>query len=245
MNPFRYRAVVEADHEIQNPLSAEKQQRVIDYLRIAEGERVLDAGCGKGGLLAVIAAQVRVEAVGLEINPAFAEAARRRLAGTRLAGTVVIVEGPALDCDLAASDFDIALCIGATFAFGGLDETVERLAAAVRPRGRLAVGEPFLRAGTHEAVRERWSEYDRTLPQVAERFGRHGLTLTGLVAASPDDWDQYESLHWRAAEAWIGDHPNDPDAGWLAAKIAEDRARHLGEERDVFGWAVFVARKGP
>ena len=241
MNPFRYRAVIEADHEIQNPLSPAKLQRVIDYLRPADGERVLDVGCGKGWLLAAVAGQARVDAIGLELNPAFAAAARRRLAEAPLLGKARIVEGPALDYDIGAGGFDIALCIGATFAFDGLAPTLERLVAAVGPGGRVAVGEPFLRASASPAVRARWPEYDRNLPQIGALIAACGLTLTGMVASSEADWDHYESQHWRAAEAWMRDHPDDPDAPWLAERMDADRRDYLAEERDEFGWAVFVA----
>jgi hypothetical protein len=64
-----------------------------------------------------------------------------------------------------------------------------------------------------------------------------------MVAASLDDWDHYESQHWRAAAAWIREHPDDPEAGWLAEKIEFERQAFLAEERDVFGWAILVAEK--
>ena len=37
--------------------------------------------------------------------------------------------------------------------------------------------------------------------------------------SSEDDWDRYETLHWRAVEEWLAANPDDPDA-------AEIRARH-------------------
>jgi SAM-dependent methyltransferase len=243
MNPFRYRAVIEADHEIQNPLSPEKLQRLIDYLRPTAGERVLDVGSGKGCLLAALAAQASVEAVGLELNPAFAAIARRRLGRATLVGRAEVVTGPALDYPLGRGDFAIAVCIGATFALGGLDGTLEKLAATVGSAGRIAVGEPFLRATVPAAVRERWRDYDRGLPQIVEAIAAHGLTLTGLIASSQDDWDHYESQHWRTATAWLRAHPDDPDAAWLAGHMEESRHQYLTEERDAFGWAVFVAEK--
>jgi len=98
MNPFRYRAVVEADHAIQNPTSPEKLRRVIDYLRLKDGDRVVDVGCGKGWLLRAMAAERRIDAVGLEINRFFAADARRALAETPLVGKVEIVEVFSYDC---------------------------------------------------------------------------------------------------------------------------------------------------
>ena len=41
------------------------------------------------------------------------------------------------------------------------------------------------------------------LTATAERFTATGLALTGIIAASEDDWDRYESPHWRAMEEWL------------------------------------------
>ena len=243
MNPFRYRAIVEADHVIQNPLSPEKLRRLIDYLDLADGQRVVDVGCGKGWPLAEMARACRIQAIGLEINPAFAVVARRRLASAGSKGAVRVVDGPALDYPLEPGSFDVALCIGASFALGGLAGSLDWLARAVRPGGRVAIGEPFaLRPFSPEIAAKR-SDYDRTAGDIADLMAARGLTLTGIIASSLDDWDHYRSQHWRTTAAWLSAHPDDPDAAWLAAKNAADRRGYFAEERDLLGWAVFVAER--
>ena len=238
----RYYAIIEADHHIQNPLSPDKLGRVVDYLRLRDGERVIDVGCGKGSLLLAMQAY-RIEAVGLESNSVFAAIARNAIEAGGLADKARIVEGPALDFDVAPGSVDVAACIGATFALGGLEPSLDWLATAVRPGGRIAVGEPFALGVWTPDIRQRWAEYDRTLPDLAQALQRRHLDLTGIVATSIDDWDHYESQHWRAAAAWLRANPNDPDAAWLARKIAMDRSDYLSQERDCFGWAVFIAER--
>ena len=36
--------------------------------------------------------------------------------------------------------------------------------------------------------------------ETAARFEGQGFRITGVIGASQDDWDHYESLHWRAVE---------------------------------------------
>jgi ubiquinone/menaquinone biosynthesis C-methylase UbiE len=243
MDPFRYREITHADHHIMNPLSPGKLVRVIDYLRLEDGDRLIDVGCGKGSLLQAVKRSHRIEAVGLELNPAFAAIARQALAEGGLADSAQIVEGPALDFQVAPGSFDVAVCIGSTFALGGLGPSLDWMARAVKPGGRIAIGEPFALGEWTNEVSRRWAEYDRTLPDIAAAFETRNLSLIGLVASSTDDWDQYEGLQWRSATAWLRDHPDDPDAPWLAATTAANRANYLKEERDGFGWAVFIAQK--
>jgi cyclopropane fatty-acyl-phospholipid synthase-like methyltransferase len=243
MNPFRYRSIVEADHHIQNPLSPAKLARVVDYLRLTDGDRIVDVGSGKGSLLLAMAERHRIEAVGLELNPAFAAAARQALAAPELVGAVTVIEGPALGYQIAPATFDVAATIGATFALGGFEPSLDWLTAAVRPGGRIAIGEPFAKRAFSPEASARWPEYDRTLPDIEAAVRSRGLVLTGIVASAKEDWDHYESQHWRAAAAWLRGHPDDPDAAWLAEKMDADRRDYLTEERNDFGWAVFIALK--
>ena len=71
----------------------------------------------------------------------------------------------------------------------------------------VAIGEPFWR---------RWPLPDGVDPEgyvplseTAARLEAAGFALTGLVAASEDDWDRYEGLHWRAMEEWLAEHPDE------------------------------------
>jgi SAM-dependent methyltransferase len=204
---------------------------------------VVDVGCGKGSLLLAMTTAHPVEAVGLESNPVFAAAVRDAITAGGLASKARIVEGPALDFRVLPGSFDVAACIGATFALGGLEPSLDWLAQAVRPGGRIAIGEPFALGNWTPDVRRRWPEYDRTLPAIAEALQRRRLDLTGIVATSVDDWDHYESQHWRAAARWLRANPDDPDAAWLARRISADRSDYLTQERNCFGWAVFIAEK--
>ena len=117
------------------------------------------------------------------------------------------------------------------------------MAATVRQGGRIAVGEPFARLAFSPEAAARWSEYNRTLPNIEAAVRSRGLILTGIVASAAEDWDHYESQHWRAAAAWLREHPDDPDAAWLTDKMAAARRDYLTEQREAFGWAVFIALK--
>jgi len=73
----RFSTIAHTDHLFLCPLSMDKAEELIDALDLAENDRILDVGCGKGELLVRIVERCAVTAVGLEPNPAFAAIARR------------------------------------------------------------------------------------------------------------------------------------------------------------------------
>ena len=76
------------------------------------------------------------------------------------------------------------------------------------------------------------------------RLEKAQLTTVGLIAASRDDWDRYESLHWRAVEDWLEEHPEDPEAPEIRGEHEGHRRHYLETTRELMGWAIFVGRRG-
>ena len=236
-----YYAVAERDHELQNPTSADKILALGERLRLDGDSRVLDMACGKAGPATLLASAFGCSIVGVERSPEFAAAARDRIAAAGLAQRVEIVEGDAAAFPVDPGSFDAALCLGASFVWDGLDGTLAALTPAVGAGGHVAVGEPFWRS---------WPLPDGidddgyvTLDETASKLDAAGLALVTLIASSEDDWDTYESLHWRALEEWLAANPDDPDTPNIRDRHEDARAAYLHHERALLGWAIFVGRK--
>ncbi|MCW2977200.1 MAG: hypothetical protein JWM06_2481 [Actinomycetia bacterium] len=236
-----YYAVAERDHEIQNPTSAEKIAQLGNYLRLGPESRVLDLACGKGGPAALLASTFGCSVLGIERAPEFVEAARERVAAVGVGEIVEIVEADAHAVTLEPEAWDAALCLGATFVWDDLAGTLAALTPTVRPGGHIVVGEPYWRQwplprGTDD-------QGFVALRETVARIESAGLALQGLIASSEDDWDRYESLHWRALEEWLAANPTDPDAGEIREQHERSRDDYLSFERELLGWAIFIARK--
>lgn len=230
--------VAERDHEIQDPTSAEKIRLLGGYLRLDASSRVLDLACGKAGPAIVLAEAFACRIQGVELRPQFADEARARVAERGLDGLVSIETADAAAYGVEPGTWDAALCLGAAFVWGHIGDAAAALAPAVRPGGHVAIGEPFWREPGAEAD----SFVD--LAATAGRFQSGGLALTGLSAASDDDWDRYESLHWRALEEWLAANPEHPDAAAAREQHVAQRDDYLRSQRARLGWAIFVGRKG-
>jgi SAM-dependent methyltransferase len=232
--------VAERDHELQNPTSPAKIRLLGERLRLGPESRVLDLACGKAGPALLLAGAFGCRVLGVERAPEFAAIARERVQAAGLADRIEIVEGDAAAFPLEPGAWDVALCLGASFVWHGLEGTLAALVPAVRPGGHVVVGEPFWHAWPlPEGVDD-----DGYVPlrETVARVEAAGLALVTLIASSEDDWDTYESLRWRALEEWLAEHPRDPDSVAIRERHEAHREAYLRHERALFGWAIFAGR---
>lgn len=225
--------VSERDHELQNPISAEKIRLLGEYLRLTPESRVLDIASGKGGPARLLASTFGCRIRGIEQRPEFAEESRRLAAERGLDALIEVETADAAEALFEPASFDAALCIGAAFVWGTIADAAAVLREAVPPGGSVAVGEPYSRedGGREEGFVD--------FPATVARFEDAGLRLTGVISASEDDWDRYESLHWRAFEEHLAAHPD----AELRALHEGFRTRYVTRRRGRLGWAIFVGRR--
>jgi precorrin-6B methylase 2 len=230
-----YYAIAERDHDIQNPTSAEKIRLMGDWLRLGPESRVLDVASGKSGPALILASSFGCRITCVERYEGFVTEARRRVAEAGLGELIEIMESDGTEFPLEPEAWDTALCLGATFVWDDLDGTLSALVPTVRPGGHVVVGEPFWRRSPPVGMDPMGYV---SLSESAAKVERHGLALIGVISSSTDDWDRYESLHWRAVEDWLADNDDDE----IRSAHEEHRRNYLAR-RDAFGWALFLARK--
>jgi SAM-dependent methyltransferase len=236
-----WHAVVEAEHQIQNPTSADKIRLLGERLGLGPGSHVVDIASGNGGPAVLLAGTFGCRLTCIERAPEFVATARERVAAAGLDDRVEIVQADASTYELG--HYDAALCLGATFAYGGLVPTLERM----RPSAPLlAVGEPYWREWPLPATADgaRRTDEGEWLPlaQTVERVESTGVRVVSLIASSQDEWDRYRSLQWQTLDDWLAANPGHPQAEEFRERGAAQRARYLAWERAAMGWAIFVCR---
>jgi hypothetical protein len=239
-----WHAVVEAEHELMNPTSPDKIRLLGERLGVGPDSRVLDIASGHSGPAIVLAREFGCRVTCVERAPEFLAAARERIREAELEDRIELVEADA--ATFQPGRYDAALCLGATFVYGGLVPTLERLRAAAPVLG---VGEPYWRIWPLPPEPELDGPSLRTdegewlpLAETVERAESAGVRVLSLIASSEDDWDRYESLHWQALDRWLAANPDHPQGEEFRARGAADRDRYLRWERAVMGWAIFVCR---
>src|SRR5919106_490462 len=138
-------AVVESKHEIQNPTSAEKIRLLGERLKLGPDSRVLDMGLGRGVPAVLLARSFGCRITCVEQSEEFVRAAKERIKQARVGALVELVHSDGKEFPVEADSYDSALCLGASFIWGGLTEAVAALAPGVRGGGFVAVGEPYWR----------------------------------------------------------------------------------------------------
>jgi SAM-dependent methyltransferase len=236
-----WHAVVDARHDLMNPTSPEKIRELGERLDLGPGSHVLDIASGNGGPALILAGTFGCKLTCVERAPEFVAAARRRNAAAGLADRIEILEADAMDFELGR--YDAALCLGATFAYGGLVPTLERLRSAAPV---LAIGEPYWRVWPLPPAPDGEERTDEAvwlpLLETIDRMESTGVRVVSFIASSEDDWDRYESLQWLALDEWLAANPAHPQAEEFRARGAAGRSRYLAWERAVMGWAIFVCR---
>ncbi len=131
-----------------------KRELICEKLRLREGERVLDVGCGWGSFVLHAAARHGVHAVGITLSANQAELARRRVAKAGLQDRVEIRLCDYRDLGRGGERFDAVASIGMVEHVGAnrIDEYARVLARLLEPGGRLLNhGIARLRHGDPEA----------------------------------------------------------------------------------------------
>ena len=241
----RYFVVAEASHELQNPTSPEKLLLLGKRLGLGPDSRVLDIASGRGGPALLLAREYGCTWHGIEVSPDFHAVAVERIAEAGLDDRVTFELGDAAQVTHELESYDVGLCLGASFVYGSLADTVEAIAPAVRPGGYVVVGEPYWRRlplpDDDEDRNEPWT----TLEGTVTVFETSGLPVISVIASSEDDWDRYETLHWQSVEAWLADNADDPDAREIRVRHERYKRNYLRHQRDYLGWAMFVGWKVP
>ncbi|HXG76745.1 MAG TPA: class I SAM-dependent methyltransferase [Gaiellaceae bacterium] len=159
------------------------RRELVELAQLAEGERVLDLGCGTGSLALEAARAVGGEGAvaGIDASPAMIGRARRK---ARRAGLDVRFEvGAAQELPLAAGSVDVvtAVLVLHHLPHDALLETLRGVRRVLVPRGRLLAVDLDLddprnpRRSPHAHARRIGARFD--LADVAHRAAHAGLAL--------------------------------------------------------------------
>jgi len=228
------------DLDFNSPLSDRRVTQIIRTLQPLDGARVVDIGCGWAELLLrIAAAEPSVTAAGVDTDRNAIEHGR--------ANAIARGVGDRVELHIAdvsrwrAAPADVAICIGASHAWGGTAAALDALGLMLRPGGRVLLGEGFwMRTPTDAAVAALDGEKLGSLADLVDLIVEHGLRPLAVSEASTDEWDAFESGFALAWERWLLANPDDPEADQIRAQADEHRSRWLRGYRGYLGFAYLT-----
>ena len=245
MNIWKYYGVTHADHLVMNPTSEAKTDEIIGLLPLENNARVLDIASGKGEQLLRIIEKYDATGIGIDISPYEVKAANGRAASRNLQDKVEFINGDGAKQDFEPNSFDLAMCLGASWVWGGHLGTIEALKKIVKSGGLIVLGEPFKLKDPEPGYVEAEPDFAPNLVTHAQNIEiarSAGLKLLYTVVSDQNDWDRYEGLRLRAAELFAEDNPNDPDSAEILEKQRHEHNVYLNHGRDTLNWAIYLFR---
>jgi len=242
VNFFDFKDISERFLELLNPTSPDKVLLVGEIAGMRPGQRVVDFGTGFAEPLVLWAERFGIVGVGVELRPKACERARAKVAAHGLQDSIEIVCCKGADYEFEPHSFDVASCLGATFIWGGYTQTLAALSRAMKPTGRLVVGEPFwLSDAVPPDYRLRLAEIC-SLTELLHLTHAAGFDIEYMVPSSLDEWDKYEADNWRGLLQWIDENSTHPERQEVIDHLHETQADYYRYQRQHIGWAMYVLR---
>ena len=249
MDLWKYFDITHRHHLLCNPISMAKLDDLFALMNLGPPDRVLDIACGKGEVLLRLAETYSIEGVGVDLSP-FAIKDAQRKCDERILDTDVrflLMNGADYQPEVPQS-FEVAMCLGASWIWGGHRGTLRALKEFVRPGGLVVTGEPYWIAEPSQAFldaigqrEDAWCTHHGNV-EIGEE---EQLSPLYSVVSSQDDWDRYEGLQWYAMAEYAQQNSDDPDLEELTERVNQSRDTYLKWGRNTLGWAVYLFRKAP
>ena len=247
MDKWKYYDITHRDHRYFNPMFAERFDTLIGMLDLQSGATVLDIACGSGEFLIDLIETYSVSGVGVDLSPPFIKRATKNVAERLPDADIALYEMDGADYrPEGPQPFALTACIGASWIFGGHRGTLDALMRMTEPGGWVIVGEPYWRQEPNE-------EYLTMAGMTKAEFGTHwenvsvgeamGLNLVYSFVSTQAEWDMYEGLQWRAADAYARSHPEDEDVSTLLDRIQKEKEIYLRWGRETLGWTIYLFRR--
>lgn len=210
--------------------------------------RALDIGCGNGAVAIRLAEAFNMTVTAVEMDPAMADLARTRAAGSGARDRVAVIEAQSADVLNRGAPWDLIVAMGATEPVGdGLREPAAVLAALaerLRPGGGLLWGDLVWLAEPSAPLRQiielsgLYADHDGW--RAAARAA--GLEVVSADLSDPALWDAYSNAMMDAVRDWLAANPDHADAPAIRLR-ADQIATMLEFGRWVLGFGLYMLRR--
>lgn len=220
------------------PLSAAHADRLLNLLQPVAGGRIVDYGCGWGGLL-LRALQKNPRATGIGVDQNTLHLARARRAARRLgvSSRVRFTRGDITEYRVAG---DRVLCVGADHAWGGAPLALTELRSRVRPHGTLLFGSGYWVTRPSARLVRVFGNLPSTVDALRGIASSVGWNVDAAEPATLEEWDQFE-VNWRQELEEVSTlEPGSPRGRLATHLVSSRREEYERGYRGVLGFVYLV-----
>jgi cyclopropane fatty-acyl-phospholipid synthase-like methyltransferase len=247
---FAYTTIAHSGRALLGPLCVESAEALLARVEPAprtDGRpAVLDVGCGKGELLLRAMRRLAARGTGVDPNPAFVADARRRARELGLEHDLALHACALADVPEPLAPADLAICTGATHAFGDLAAALAGLRALTREGGWAIVGTGYWRQAPAAGYLALLGAAADELPPLAGALAAAedaGWRVERRHASTREEWDDYEGAYAAAVRSWLVAHPDHADAAPFRARIDAWQLGYTRWGRDTLGFATLLLQR--
>lgn len=228
-------------HPIGAPVAPERVRELVGWLSPSDGARAVDLGCGEGEWLQeLLLAYPGTTGVGIDhMLPA---SAARRAEERKLSDRVRWIETDAATWDDGV--FDVVLCIGASHAFGRLEDMLAAVRRRLRPGGRALVGDSIWEGSTSASALTALEVSADAYPDLVgfvRAVREHGFEPSYGHVSTVAEWDDYQFSWTGSLVDWaVREAPTTEDRDQALAAARGNRDAWLSGARGELGFATFV-----
>jgi hypothetical protein len=246
MDRDRFSAIGHRGLSILNPIPSDALDRAIRMIgELSPPRTALDIGCGKAELPIRLSTSFDIPVVGVDRSRRFVDEAKQAIAAR---GARVTIEEASAEDFLrrhAGETFDVVACVGASHALGGPRETLAALRTLTTPRSAILFGEGYWRRRPDRAYLDLLGDEEDALRDLEGTLAfveAHGFRVVAKWTASEADFDTYEGTYADNIEGFVREHPDDPDAEAMLARIRPWNAGYHAYGRSTLGFALILTR---
>jgi cyclopropane fatty-acyl-phospholipid synthase-like methyltransferase len=234
--------------DVCNPVEMATVEAAVVATLLDPGARALDIGSGNAAVAIRLAEGFGFRVEAAELDPAMADLARTRIAGSASRGQIILHESRSEQVLAAAGPFDLIVALGVTEPVGeGMRDPrgmFEGLRRHLTPGGWLLWGDMVWLAEPSAPLRQlveltnTYADHDGW--QAAAR--QAGYQVVSAEVSSPELWARYRATMQAAVEAWLDAHPDHPDAASIRSRAHQLRLMFdFGE--GTLGFGLYLLRR--
>jgi cyclopropane fatty-acyl-phospholipid synthase-like methyltransferase len=223
------------------PLSPERADHLIGQLEVRESGRIVDLGCGWGGLLLrALGTAEGWTGEGVDENPSYVARANENALSRGMQARVRFVQG---DIRRYAGSSDRLICIGANHAWSTLAEALVHLRSVLASEGRMLLGCGYWERPPTPELIDMLGVLPTSIDEVERQAVGTGWRVQRSEPASRAEWDVFES-EWARDLEEIASGEGSTSLGRQAERIAQQRrAEYFEGYRGVLGFVYLILRR--